>query len=324
MNMSIIAISFLVAVSVAGLFYVFIDPFVSGESKITKRKNTFVATEKKDKISEINNSIRKGQVSQALKEMEGKINNKKYNSLNDKLFQAGLDISQQKYYFFSILLSLVLGFFAFSLSGSLYVAIGAIFIGFFGIPSWILLYLKKKRIQNFINELPNAMDVIARGIRSGLPLGDCLRMIAAEAQEPLKTEFKKVIDTNALGVPLGESISKIYERVPVAEANFFAIVIAIQQKSGGNLAEALLNLSKVLRERKKMSGKIKAMSMEAKASAAIIACLPFTVATMTYITSPDYIQLLWTTQAGQTALVGAGIWMTIGVFTMKKMINFDF
>jgi tight adherence protein B len=256
--------------------------------------------------------------------MEGKINNKKYNSLNDKLFQAGLDISQQKYYFFSILLSLVLGFFAFSLSGSLYVAIGAIFIGFFGIPSWILLYLKKKRIQNFINELPNAMDVIARGIRSGLPLGDCLRMIAAEAQEPLKTEFKKVIDTNALGVPLGESISKIYERVPVAEANFFAIVIAIQQKSGGNLAEALLNLSKVLRERKKMSGKIKAMSMEAKASAAIIACLPFTVATMTYITSPDYIQLLWTTQAGQTALVGAGIWMTIGVFTMKKMINFDF
>jgi tight adherence protein B len=202
-------------------------------------------------------------------------------------------------------------------------ALGGAFVGGLGLPRWILGYLKNRRINRFLEELPNAMDVIIRGLRSGLPLNDCVRVIATEAQEPVRTEFRHIVEAQTLGISLGDAIGKMYERVPVTEANFLAIVIAIQQKSGGNLSEALTNLSKVLRDRKKMKGKIKAMSSEAKASAAIIACLPFTVALLTYLSSPQYIELLWKTSAGTVALVGAGVWMTMGVLVMKKMISFD-
>jgi tight adherence protein B len=171
--------------------------------------------------------------------------------------------------------------------------------------------------------LPNALDVVVRGIRSGLPLNDCIRMIASEAQEPLRSEFRTVVESQTLGLSLGEGLTKLYERVPVPETNFVAIVIGIQQQSGGNLSEAIGNLSKVLRERKKMRDKVNAMSMEAKASAAIIAALPFVVGSLTYLSSPQYIELLWKTQAGQFALMVSAVWMCIGVFVMKKMINFD-
>ncbi len=110
-----------------------------------------------------------------------------------------------------------------------------------------------------------------RGIKAGLPLLDCMKMITIEAPEPLKSEFRAIVETQAIGIPLGEACGKLYENMPVPEANFFGIVISIQQKAGGNLSEALGNLSRVLRDRKKMKGKIQAMSQEAKASAGIIA-----------------------------------------------------
>ena len=106
-----------------------------------------------------------------------------------------------------------------------------------------------------------------RGIKAGLPLLDCLKIIANEAPEPIKSEFKAIVETQTIGMPLGEACAKLYERMPLPEANFFGIVISIQQKAGGNLSEALGNLSRVLRDRKKMKAKIQAMSMEAKASA---------------------------------------------------------
>ena len=142
--------------------------------------------------------------------------------------------------------------------------------------------------------------------------------------EPLKTEFLSIIETQAIGMPLGEACARLYERMPLPEANFFGIVIAIQQKSGGNLSEALGNLSKVLRDRKKMAEKIQAMSMEAKASAAIIGSLPPIVMILVFLTTPDYIALLWTNSMGQLMLVACAIWMSMGVLVMKKMINFDF
>jgi tight adherence protein B len=149
-------------------------------------------------------------------------------------------------------------------------------------------------------------------------------MIASEGQEPLKSEFRAILDTQTVGIPLGEACTKLYERMPVPEANFFGIVIAIQQKAGGNLSEALGNLSKVLRDRKKMKAKIQAMSMEAKASAAIIGALPPAVMMLVYITSPDYISLLWTHPMGQMMMAGSAMWMFMGCMVMKKMINFDF
>ena len=163
-----------------------------------------------------------------------------------------------------------------------------------------------------------------RGIKSGLPLMDCMNVIVSDAQEPVKSEFRAIVESQAVGVPLGDACLKLYERMPVAEANFFGIVIFIQQKSGGNLSEALGNLSRVLRDRKKMKAKIQAMSMEAKASGGIIAALPFVVMILVYLSSPDYISLLWTDKLGNLLLAGSAVWMSIGVFVMRKMINFDF
>src|SRR5204862_2901287 len=138
------------------------------------------------------------------------------------------------------------------------------------------------------------------------------------------SEFRAILDTQTVGIPIGEACTKLYERMPVPEANFFGIVIAIQQKAGGSLSEALGNLSRVLRDRKKMKAKIQAMSMEAKASASIIGALPICVGTLVWLTSPDYIELLWTAELGRFMMAGCAMWMGIGVFVMKKMINFDF
>lgn len=208
-------------------------------------------------------------------------------------------------------------------SGNWVVVLVGFLVGLFGLPRWYLSYLGKKRMLRFTNEFPNALDVIVRGIKSGLPLNDCLRIIAAEAQEPVKGEFRLIVEAQTLGMPLTEAAGKLFERMPCAEANFFGIVLAIQQKTGGNLAETLANLSRVIRERRKMRDKIKAVSMEAKASAAIIGSLPPAVAGLVYLTSPGYMDALWTTDAGRAALVVCAVWMGMGVLVMRKMINFE-
>ena len=185
-------------------------------------------------------------------------------------------------------------------------------------------FFKKRRESKFLNAFPDAVDIVVRGVKAGLPLLDCLKMITVEAPEPLKSEFRAIVETQAIGVPLGEACGRLYERMQVPEANFFGIVIAIQQKAGGNLAEALGNLSRVLRDRKKMKGKIQAMSQEAKASASIIGALPVAVMTLVWVTSPQYINLLFTEPLGNVMLVGSVMWMSMGVLVMKKMINFYF
>jgi tight adherence protein B len=140
----------------------------------------------------------------------------------------------------------------------------------------------------------------------------------------VKGEFRTIAESTAVGMTLPDACGKLYDRMPLPEANFFAIVIAIQQKAGGSLAEALGNLSRVLRDRKKMRAKIVAMSMEAKASAVIIAALPFAVMLLVYLTSPGYIELLWKEPFGRMLLAFSGGWMLIGTLVMRRMINFDF
>jgi tight adherence protein B len=208
--------------------------------------------------------------------------------------------------------------------GGLYVAVPLGFAGGWGAPRWLLSFLKKRREGKFLNAFPDAVDIVVRGVKAGLPLLDCLKMITIEAPEPLKSEFRAIVETQAIGMPLGDACAKLYEQMPVPEANFFGIVVSIQQRSGGNLAEALGNLSRVLRDRKKMKAKIQAMSMEAKASASIIGALPLAVMTLVYITSPQYISLLWTEPLGRVMLGISVFWMSLGVGVMKKMINFDF
>ena len=166
--------------------------------------------------------------------------------------------------------------------------------------------------------------MIVRGIKAGLPLLDCLKIIALEAQEPVKSEFRPIVETQTIGMPIGEACAKLYERMPLPEANFFGIVISIQQKAGGNLSEALGNLSRVLRDRKKMKAKIQAMSMEAKASASIIGALPIASARSSTSPARTTSSCFGPTDLGRIMMAGCAMWMGIGVFVMKQMINFDF
>ena len=141
----------------------------------------------------------------------------------------------------------------------------------------------------------------------------------------MRSEFRAIIETQAIGIPLGEACGKLYERMPLPEANFFGIVISIQQKAGGNLSEALGNLSRVLRDRKKMKAKIQRhVAWRPRPRPAIIGALPLAVMMLVYVTSPDYIALLWTEPLGHLMLAASAVWMTIGILVMKKMINFDF
>jgi tight adherence protein B len=222
----------------------------------------------------------------------------------------------------------ILGFLVFAITllfdGGLLAAVAMAFAAGLGVPRWLLGFLKKRREKKFLAALPDAVDVIVRGIKAGLPLFESIKVVAADAPQPLRGEFLSIIETQAVGMPLGDACLRLYDRMPLPEVNFFGIVVAIQQKSGGNLSEALGNLSKVLRDRKKMSEKIRAMSMEAKSSAGIIGSLPPIMMFLVYLTTPQYISLLWTEPVGRIMLAGCLFWMGMGIFVMKKMINFDF
>jgi tight adherence protein B len=325
MQMSMLAVSFLAAVSAGGIAYVFIYPLLSGEARAEKRQKALVQSSLGRRIDRVASGVnRREQVAQSLKDLDARQKSLNKLTVEQRIAHAGLRWTRGRFTAVSTALGIAAGLIVFAVTGNLAAASAGMFAGSLGLPRWILAFLKKRRLEKFLEELPNAMDVIVRGVRAGLPLGDCLRIIANEAQEPVRSEFRTIIEAQTLGVPLGESVAKLHERVPVTEANFFAIVIGIQQKSGGNLAEALGNLSKVVRERKKMKGKITAMSMEAKASASIIASLPFVVASLTYFSSPSYIELLWTTYTGSFALAVSAVWMLIGILVMRKMINFSF
>ena len=188
-------------------------------------------------------------------------------------------------------------------------------------------YLKSqsnKRMRKFVEEFPNAIDIVTRGVKTGLPLGDCLKAIAAEGQEPVRTEFQRIVDDLSVGLPLAKGLTRFTQRVPIMEANFFAVVVTIQGQLGGNLSEALGNLSRVLRERKMMKEKIKAFSSEATASGAIIASMPVAVSAILSVTSPDYIGLMFSEFIGNIVLAGCVFWMITGVIVMRNMIRFDF
>jgi tight adherence protein B len=270
---------------------------------------------------------RRKSVQDTLKDLDEKqkAKNKKRQSppLVLRLQQAGLNWDRRTFLLVSIGCGVGAVAIAFLLGAPLYALAAFGLAGGFGLPRWAISFLRKRRCKKFLDEFANAMDVIVRGVKAGLPLNDCLRIIAAEAAEPVRSEFKFIVESQTLGVTIADACARLPERVPVPEASFFAIVVAIQQKAGGNLSEALGNLSRVLRERKKMFGKIKAMSMEAKASAWIIGALPGIVMALVYISSPKYIMLLFTDPTGHLILGASAIWMTIGILVMRRMINFD-
>jgi tight adherence protein B len=321
-----LALIALAMLSAGGVAYALLFDKVEDEKSTEKRLGRLLDPGKV--VEERNTAGRKKSIQDAFKEFEAKQaardKRTKTPPLAMRLTQAGLDWTRKTYLLFSVGLAVGAALLMFMISGNALVAAGGGVIGFLGLPNWIINKIRLRRQKAFLEELPTAVDLIVRGIRSGLPLGDCLRMVSSETKEPVKGEFRQIIEAQHLGMPVGDACMKLYERMPVQEANFFGIVIAIQQKAGGNLSEALGNLSKVLRDRKKMKAKIQAMSMEAKSSAGIIGSLPIVVAGLVYLTSPSYIMLLFRTTAGNVIVVGGLIYMLLGILVMKKMIDFDF
>ena len=317
-----VAIAYGLGVTALGCAFVVLAPYLSGDIKAEKRR-TAVGAPRTKRTNErvVDAASRRKQVSDSLKEVDQR--GKAKPSLEIRIQQAGFNWSRTAYIAVSGACGLALGGAVYLAEDSLAIAGAAALMGGFGLPNWVLNLFKKRRLAKFTHEFPNAVDVIIRGVKAGLPFGDCLRVVAAESPEPLRSEFQRLIEAQTMGMNVTEAVERMAVRVPITEANFFAIVVGIQQKAGGNLTEALGNLSRVIRERKKMKAKVKAVSSEAKASAGIIGALPFVVGTLVWVVAPDYISLLWTTSTGRM-MVGIGaFWMCTGIFVMKKMINFD-
>jgi tight adherence protein B len=323
MDETTLIVAALAMFAVGGLFYVFVYPYLSGDIKAEKRQAALQSASPRRVMDRSSDPTqRRKQITESLKELESKGKSKKL-TLDARIAQAGKSWSRNQFYIGSAIAGLLLGGIFYVITDDLFLGLGMTLAGSVGLPRWVLSFLRKRRLKKFLNAFPDAVDVIVRGVKAGLPLGDCLRVIAHEAAEPVRTEFRLAIEAAAIGLSLGESVDRIPERVPVPEASFFAIVINIQQKAGGNLAEALTNLSRVLRDRKKLKGKVQAVSSEAKASAAIIGSLPFIVGILVWLISPRYIELLWLTSGGRVVIGVCLTWMLIGCLVMRKMINFE-
>lgn len=269
--------------------------------------------------------------SKALRDREEatRLNRQIGRSIEDKIKQSGLSITVPTFWIGSLVVGAVAAVATFVVGGfnegfKLLVPVGIGFAAAFGLPRWMLGVAIGNRQKKFVGQFADAIDVIVRGVKSGLPLNECLKMIARESPQPLAGEFQVVCDAVAMGVPIDQALHKMYQRTPIQEVNFFNIVLAIQQKAGGNLSEALGNLSNVLRSRKLLREKIKALSSEAKASAMIIGSLPVIVMILVYMTTPAYIMSLFVTDLGHLLLLIAAALMGAGIYIMRSMINFNF
>jgi tight adherence protein B len=332
LDLTMVAIFALAALSTAALAYGVLFSRIEVQKKADSRVRRVQAAETdqskakaaRDRVQEM--SKRRKSVQESLKDLEKKQqeqNKRIATTLKARLVQAGLSVTISQFYMLSVALGLFTFVLALLAGIDLLVSLGIAFIAAAGVPRWIVGYLVKRRLNKFLEEFPNSLDVMVRSIKSGLPLTDALRLIASDGQEPVKTEFRRVVESQQVGLSVPEACVRMFTNIPLQEVNFFAIVIAIQSQAGGNLSEALGNLSRVLRERRKMRAKVSALSMEAKASAAIIGALPFIVALLVYLTSPDYILILFQDPRGHLILGASAIWMSIGILVMRNMINFD-
>lgn len=318
------------AMSVIVIAYVLIAPFLTGERRAEQRMQdvadgTRTSNRANTKAAEAASS-RKKQVADTIADLEAQQKEQKKVSLRQQLERAGLDIDVKAFYMASA--GCGVGCFALAFLSApnmpIYVPLAVGIVGALGLPRWILGKMVQRRQNKFLDEFANSIDVIVRGVKSGLPLNECLNIIARESPDPIGGEFQEVVEQQRVGVPLAECFERMMVRMPLAEVRFFGIVIGISQQAGGNLSEALGNLSGVLRDRKRMQAKVKALSAEAKASAAVLGILPFAVTLLVYLSTPEYIMLLFQKQYGNFMLLIAGFWMSCGMLIMRKMINFKF
>ena len=330
---TILAFIVLAGFSAGAVAYAFLFTRITNEKQVGKRLETIKTAEtdrsvvkaSRDRAAEA--VKRKKTVQDSLKNLDQKQKSKdrmvKKPPLKAQIRQAGMQVSMERFYIYSVVCGIVLTVLAYFAGAPTLALPGALLAGAFGLPRWFVSFRRARRVKAFLNEFPNALDIIVRAVKSGLPLNDAVRLIANESPEPVRTEFRRIVDSQQMGLSIPDATMRMAETMPCTEASFFGIVIQIQSQAGGNLSEALGNLSRVLRDRKKMKAKVQALSMEAKASAVIIGALPFVVALLVYLSSPNYIMPLFVTSTGNLILGCSGVWMSIGILVMRKMMNFD-
>ena len=314
----------LIFAGLGGAAFAFTTPSAASKKRVSAvARPTSAAAIQSARTVALQGAQRRKSVQTLLKELEKKQSEKKQRpSLKKQIAQAGLTLSPRGFWIMSgVLVGLTALVLLLMRQSPLVILMAPFGVGL-GFPRWVLFFLKKRRQKKFTNEFANAIDVIVRSVKSGLPVNEALKIVAKEIPDPVQGEFATLCEGLKVGVTLDQGLQRMFDNMPTPEVNFFAIVMTVQLKSGGNLSEALGNLSAVLRDRKRMQGKIKALSSEAKASAMIIGALPPAVTLMVYISTPSYIMPLFTTRVGNLMLVGCGIWMAMGIFIMKKMISF--
>ena len=280
----------------------------------------------KDRLKVEDSGNRRKQIEETLGKIEEhqKTKKKKAKTIESRLMQADWSMNPQSFIMGSVILAVIFGGVPFILGLPLKLCGALAFVMGFGLPRFILNSAINRRQKKFTAHFADAMDIIVRGVRTGLPLGDCLKIIAHESPDPLGAEFRRVVEGESLGIPIEVCLDQMYERMPISEVNFFSTVLNIQKTTGGNLGEALANLSSVLRGRKILREKIKALSAEAKVSAMIIGSLPIVVMVLVTIASPDYMDDLYKTTTGQRNMMIGASMMVMGTLMMRKMINFKF
>jgi tight adherence protein B len=324
-----LAFTFMVAIAVGGVALAVLFPMLSG-SEAAKRVNQISTGKKEARISlrsrlaEDGKDSRRRQIQDSLKQIEDQEKQRKSKlTLRALIAQAGMEMSPRGFWLMSIICCIVFGIVPMFLGAPWYVSAGAAFVGLLGFPRWFLKFKRKRRQNRFLNDFADAIDVMVRGLKAGLPVSEAMKIIAAESGPPVGPEFIEVVDGQRIGISIDQGIERMGERMPLQEVNFLAIVMAIQSKTGGNLSEALSNLSRVLRDRKKMKQKVRAISQEAKSSAAIIGSLPFIIMGALTLLNPEYLTPLFKTSFGNMLLIGSGVWMSIGIIIMRQMINFE-
>jgi tight adherence protein B len=331
-DLTSIAFIAIVAVGVVGLVLGVLLPLFSG-NRSGNRLKAISAGKKMESASgggfrgmfaEDSKDVRRRQIQESLKQtgVSDKLVKKKV-TISSLMQQAGLEPTPRNYWIASVFCGVISAIGSFVAGLPLYVVGLASFVGLFGFPRWVLRFLRIRRQNRFLNDFADAVDVMVRGLKSGLPVSEAMKIIASETGAPVGPEFHEVVEGQRVGIPLDQGMERMVERVSLSEVNFLAIVMTIQSKTGGNLSEALGNLSRVLRDRKKMKAKVRAVSQEAKSSAAIIGSLPFALIGLMTFMNPTYLGPLFHTETGKYLVGGSAFWMICGCLVMRQMMNFQ-
>tara|TARA_B110000211_G_scaffold103430_1_gene120341 strand:+ start:324 stop:1295 length:972 start_codon:yes stop_codon:yes gene_type:complete len=259
----------------------------------------------------------------AIQNLEARRRTKGKITLRDKLLAAGLKNTPQAHYILTVLLTLPILVALYLSSANVMVLVVAGVIGVEVIPRVTLNFLIKRRRLLIVEQFSTALDLIVRSLRSGLPLNDGLQVTAVELNDPLRSEFVKLLDDLSIGLNMKEALHRMAVRLPTPAVEFFSILVSMQSNSGGNLAEGLSNLADTLRSRKSLEGAIKAGSSEAKSSSWIICMMPFVFFVFISLVNYPFISVLYETTMGNLIVAGTVLWMALGVIVMRQLIKIE-